>query len=81
MYISTLACQTKGLWKLFQFYDDDDEDFGDIDDDLDGLGDIDDDEPAIAALDIPIPSGIQYQRYETPQERESIEGFNGELIL
>lgn len=60
---------------------DDDEDFGDIDDDLDGLGDIDDDEPAIAALDIPIPSGIQYQRYETPQERESIEGFNGELIL
>lgn len=60
---------------------DDDEDFGDIDDDIDGLGDIDDDEPAIAALDIPIPSGIQYQRYETPQERESIEGFNGELIL
>lgn len=60
---------------------DDDEDFGDIDDDLDGLGDIDDDEPAIAALDIPIPSGIQYQRYETPQERESIEGFDGELIL
>lgn len=60
---------------------DDDEDFGDIDDDLDGLGDIDEDEPAIAALDIPIPSGIQYQRYETPQERESIEGFNGELIL
>lgn len=60
---------------------DDDEDFGDIDEDLDGLGDIDDDEPAIAALDIPIPSGIKYQRYETPQERESIEGFNGELIL
>jgi hypothetical protein len=60
---------------------DDDEDFGDIDDDIDGLGDIDDDEPAIAALDIPIPSGIKYQRYETPQERESIEGFNGELIL
>ena len=60
---------------------DDDEDFGDIDEDIDGLGDIDDDEPAIAALDIPIPSGIKYQRYETPQERESIEGFNGELIL
>lgn len=60
---------------------DDDEDFGDIDEDLDGLGDIDEDEPAIAALDIPIPSGIKYQRYETPQERESIEGFNGELIL
>ena len=61
---------------------DDDEDFGDIDDDdLDGLGDIDEDSPAIAALDIPIPSGIQYQRYETPQERESIEGYNGELII
>ena len=60
---------------------DDDEDFGDIDDDLDGLGDIDENEPAIAALDIPIPSGIEYNRYETPQERESIEGFSGELIL
>ena len=60
----------------------DDEDFGDLDEDLEGLGDVDDDSPeAIAALDIPIPSGIQYQRYETPQERESIEGFNGELIL
>ena len=63
---------------------DDDEDFGDIDDDdLDGLGDIDEDSPAIAALDIPIPSGLEYDRYGDSNEFKdlNIGSMNGELIL
>jgi len=69
---------------------DPDEDFGDIDD-LDGIngedpirvenevGDINDSNDAVAALDIPIPSGLTYSRYDSPIE--SIEGLEGELIL